>query len=117
VKLILVTREGGQVKADMYFNVLKLAEKHGPEAAVEFANFEAANVAAVKALVETENIDCDLRLTRTMDVYLDEEHAKSVVVNYRQLVKAGIANLEDVMFQRGERAEAVSRSLFSFVEL
>lgn len=42
---------------------------------------------------------------------------KAVEANYRQLVKAGIASLEDVMFQRGEPAEAVSRSLVSLIEL
>ncbi len=71
-KLIPIIPQGGQVKTYRYSNIFKLAEKYGPEAAVEFASFEAANVAPVKALVEKENIDCDFHPTRTMDVYLDE---------------------------------------------
>jgi hypothetical protein len=87
--------------------VLNLSQKYGTQQAVEFANFEAANVRAVKTLIEKEKIDCDFHLTRSMDVYLDASHAKVVEEGYYELQRQGVANLQDVMFQCGEKAEEV----------
>jgi len=75
--------------------VLNLSQKYGTQQAVEFANFEAANVRAVNTL------------TRSMDVYLDASHAKVVEEGYYELQRQGVANLQDVMFQCGEKAEEV----------
>ncbi|KAL3418561.1 FAD dependent oxidoreductase superfamily protein [Phlyctema vagabunda] len=101
-------RNGGHLKPDVYFNVLKYSHQYGAENAAEVARFEAANIPAVKDLVEKENIDCDFHLTRAIDVCLDEEQAKETITSYRELVKIGIAPLGDVHFIDGQNAERVT---------
>ncbi|KUJ16406.1 FAD dependent oxidoreductase superfamily [Mollisia scopiformis] len=112
-------RNGGHIKPDLYFNILRYSQKYGPENAAEFAKFEAANVLAVKDLVEKEGIDCDYHLTRAVDVYLDPAHAKQTEASYRELQKTGLATLSDVQFVTGENAESLSgvkgaKACFSF---
>jgi hypothetical protein len=102
---------GGHLKPDLYFNILKYSKKYGAENAAEFARFEAANVLAVKELVEREKIDCDYHLTRAVDVYLNENHAKETEAAYKELVKAGVASLGDVQFQAQKNAEIVSEGV------
>ena len=80
----------------------------GIDAAAELATFEAANVYAVKDLVESENLDCDFQLTRSLDVYLDEKHAKETEAAYRKLVEAGVADLHDTAFIGEKDAQRVS---------
>ena len=99
------------MKPDLYFNILKYSQKYGAENAAEFARFEAANIPAVKELVEKENIDCDFHLTRAIDVYLDEAQAKETEASYRELVRMGVASLGDVHFIDGKSTERVSNSM------
>lgn len=92
----------------MYYNILKYTEKYGAAHAAAFARFEAANVLAVKELVDRERIDCDFVLTRALDVYLDKAHAKSTYAAYQELRRIGVADLGDVHYMEGPDAEAVS---------
>ena len=85
---------------------------YGVEAAAELAAFEAANVYAVKNLVESEGLDCDFQLTRAVDVYLDAQHAKETENAWRNLKEQGVVNLSDVAFTLGEDAKRVSHFLF-----
>lgn len=94
----------------MYYNILKYTKKYGADNAAAFARFEASNVLAVKELVERESIDCDFVLTRAIDVYLDEAHAKSTHAAYQELRRVGAADLGDVHYVQGPDAEAVSCS-------
>lgn len=95
------------MKPDVYYNILKYTKKYGAEAAASFARFEAANVIAVKELIEKEGIDCDFILTRAIDAYLDAEHAKATEDAYRELMRIGVADLGDVQLVHGEKAEKV----------
>lgn len=52
-----------------------MLQKHGAEAVAEIAIFEMAHVKAIKDLVEKEQIDCDLVLTRALHVTRDEDMA------------------------------------------
>jgi hypothetical protein len=79
----------------------------GEKMAVEIAKFETAQLFALKALVERENIDCDFHLTRAFDVYLDASHAKQTEEAYRKLVQAGVLDLKDVQFMPKRDAERV----------
>lgn len=103
-----LTVSGGHIKPDVYYNILKYTEKYGMADAAAFARFEAANVLAVKELVELERIDCDFVLTRALDVYLDEEHARSTHATYQELRRIGVADLGDIHYTEGLNAEAVS---------
>lgn len=62
--------------------------------------------------MEKENIQCDLNLTRTIDVYLDEDHAKAIEASYRELVKIGLS-LPDIQFTPERDAERVSEPQLS----
>jgi len=83
----------------------------GIEAAAELAAFESANVYAVKDLVESEGLDCDFQLTRSLDVYLDKKHAMETEAAYRKLVEAGVADLHDTAFIPEKDAERVRMSM------
>lgn len=92
----------------MYYNILEYTKKYGAANAAAFARFEAANVLAVKELVEREKIDCDFVLTRALDVYLDEDHARSTYATYQELRRIGVADIDDIHYMEGPDAEAVS---------
>lgn len=91
----------------MYYNILKYTKKYGSENAAAFARFEAANIFAVKDMVEKENIDCDFVLTRAVDVYLDKAHAEATYEAYQELRRIGVADLGDIHYLEGPNAETV----------
>ncbi|KAH8668884.1 FAD dependent oxidoreductase [Xylariales sp. PMI_506] len=101
-------RNGGHCKPDVYFNIYKYTKDYGAENAAAVADFEAANVYALKNLVENEGIECDFALTRAIDVYLDEEHAKATEDAYRKLLEVGKKDLSDVHMLKGKDAEEYS---------
>ncbi|KAI5458905.1 FAD dependent oxidoreductase-domain-containing protein [Mariannaea sp. PMI_226] len=101
-------RNGGHVKPDTYFNAPKYTKLYGAEAAAELVAFEVSHVLAIKDLVESEDLDCDFHLTRSIDVYLDSEHAKQTEAAYRDLVKSSTVNMRDVAFTSAKDAERVS---------
>ena len=72
------------------------------------AVFEADHVEAIKALVEKENIDCDLVITRAMDIQFKTTIRDKLKAGYDRLVKSGVAAVKDVSFTADEKAEAVS---------
>lgn len=82
-------RNGGHLKLGVprYHAMLK---QYGPEVANELADFHLAHIYAIKAIVDKENIDCDFLLTRTFDVFMDEDQAKEQEDMVRDLYKANI---------------------------
>ncbi|KAI1038169.1 hypothetical protein LB503_012025 [Fusarium chuoi] len=60
----------GHVKPDVYNLCSKMASKHGVDAGAEIAEFELANVDAVKNYVLENNVDCDLMITNAVDFQL-----------------------------------------------
>lgn len=94
----------------MYYNILKYTHKYGAEQAASFAKFEARNVLAVNELVSKEKIDCDFVLTRALDVYLDDEHSRATKVAFNELSAIGVADLADIQYTEGEKAEKVRLS-------
>lgn len=82
-------------------------EKYGMEAAAEISNFEIAHVQAIKNLVEEKHIDCDFTLTRTFDVFLDEEHAKKSKDAYDGMVAKGLTSIQDAHYTPAKSAERV----------
>ena len=85
---------------------------YGASAAAEVANFEAANVYAVKELVEAEKLDCDFHLTSAIDVYLDADHARQTKMAWEKLRKENVVELRDVACIFIEDAERVSARVF-----
>lgn len=96
------------MKPDVYFNVPKYIKKYGVKAAVDVANFEAAQVLAVKELVEKEKIDCEFTLTRACDATVHEGLSRETEAAFAELSKSGVANLKDVHYTPRKEAERVS---------
>ncbi len=82
-------------------------EKYGYEAAAEISRFEIAHLEAIRDLVEEEQIDCDLTLTRTFDVFLDEEYAKTSKEAYDNMIRSGITTIKDAHYAPAKQAELV----------
>lgn len=100
-------RNGGHLKPESYSNMHKLVSMLGVEAAADIAEFEAANVYALKDLVEREAIDCDFHLTRALDVYLDHAHAQEMAATYKKFAASRMLNLKDVALTSEKDAERV----------
>lgn len=64
-------------------------ERHGVDAAEEFAAFVDDQIYALKGVVEKEALDCEFELRRSFDVFLEAEEAKEVADRFRSSLKAG----------------------------
>jgi hypothetical protein len=84
------------------------------QAAVDVANFEAAQVLAVKALVEKEKVECDFTLTRACDAILHEDLASDTEKAFRELQSTGAVDLRDVHFTPGKDAERVRMLVLTY---
>jgi hypothetical protein len=84
-----------------------MSAKYGLEAAVELAEFEKAHIPAIKEVVEKENIDCDLQITRAFDVLLTETQSEKVKNDIEALQKAKVS-LRDVQYTPENKAAMVS---------
>ncbi|KAF6517960.1 hypothetical protein HZS61_002038 [Fusarium oxysporum f. sp. conglutinans] len=82
--------------------------KHGIDAGAEIAEFELANVEAVKNYVLDNKVDCDLMITRAVDVQLSEEHNVLLKAGYDRLIKAGVSATKNAFYVDGKYAETVS---------
>ncbi|KAF2157039.1 DAO-domain-containing protein [Myriangium duriaei CBS 260.36] len=112
-------RNGGHIKPDPYYNFAKYERLYGATQAAELAEFETSHVYAVKQLVESEELDCDFQLTRSIDVYLDRDHADQTIEAYRLALKKGAIEMKDVALTTAKDAERVSgvkgaQACFSF---
>ncbi len=103
------------MRPEVYFNIQNYTEQYGGEAAADIASFEISHVQVIKDLVEKEHIDCSFTLTRTMDVFLDEAYTKKAKVAYDELLKTGLASVEDVHFTPEKHAEVVRQHSYLFL--
>ncbi|OBS17642.1 hypothetical protein FPOA_09378 [Fusarium poae] len=101
-------RNGGQLKPDVYNLCSRMAEEHGIDAAAEIAEFELANLEAVKDYVVENNVDCDFMMTQAVDVQLSEEHNSSLKRGFDNLVSAGVSATKRAFYIDGKYAEMVS---------
>ncbi|RAO65216.1 uncharacterized protein BHQ10_001228 [Talaromyces amestolkiae] len=101
-------RNGGHLRPDMYSPMPKFIDRAGIERAVEVAEFEVAHLNAIKSLVEKEKIDCDFTLTRSIDVWCNEEAAIKAKKLYDALVSRNMNYMKDVFFVFGKDAEGIS---------
>jgi hypothetical protein len=80
-------------------------ERHGVEAAIEVVEFELAHVPAIKEVVERENIDCDLNITRSMNVCLDAGRAARVKAVYDEVRSRHLSFVDDIHWSTEKDAE------------
>ncbi|KAL4925386.1 NAD(P)/FAD-dependent oxidoreductase [Aspergillus undulatus] len=101
-------RNGGHLRPDLYGNIPKYIDRYGLEAGAEVANFEIAHVKALKELVAEENIECDLNLTRCMNVYLNDADGEKAKRTYEALVAKGLEYTTDIHYTPQKYAEKIS---------
>ncbi|KAI7759779.1 hypothetical protein LZL87_009102 [Fusarium oxysporum] len=101
-------RNGGHIKPDVYNLCSRIASKHGIDAGAEIAEFELANVEAVKNYVLDNKVDCDLMITQAVDVQLSEEHNALLKAGYDKLVKAGVSATKNAFHVDSKYAETIS---------
>jgi len=101
-------RNGGHLRPDLYGHIPTHIDRHGLERGAEIAEFEAAHVTAIKNVVAKENIDCDFVITRTTDVWCNDDAAQKAKANYDRMVAYGLKYMDDVDFYIGKDAEGVS---------
>ncbi|KAI1024117.1 hypothetical protein LB504_005042 [Fusarium proliferatum] len=86
-------RNGGHVKPHVYNLSLKMASKHGVDAGTEIAEFELANVDAVKNYVLDNKVDYDSMIINAVDA------------GYDKLVNAGVSAIKSVFYVDGKYTE------------
>ncbi|KAI9732058.1 MAG: hypothetical protein M1818_007653 [Claussenomyces sp. TS43310] len=101
-------RNGGHIRPQIYRNVLKHADIFGMKSATEIAEFEAAHLPALQALVEREQIDCDWTPTRTFDLTTDDKIAEYTKSVYDELAKQSPGRMASVLYDGPETAEKAS---------
>ncbi|EAU37763.1 conserved hypothetical protein [Aspergillus terreus NIH2624] len=100
-------RNGGHLRPDFYGHIPTYIDRAGARAGAEIAEFEIANLRALKRFIEEEKIDCDLTLTRSIDVWCNEEAAKKAKAVYDQMVAHNFEYMEDTIFYTGPMAEGI----------
>lgn len=103
-------RNGGHLRPDMYGHIPTFMERAGTEAAEEVALFEVAHLQTIKKLIKKEKIECDFTLTRSIDVWCNEESAKAARQIYDNMTEKDLDYLDDVIFYDEKDAEGVSIS-------
>ncbi|BCR84907.1 NAD(P)/FAD-dependent oxidoreductase [Aspergillus chevalieri] len=101
-------RNGGHIRPDLYGHIPTYIERHGTEAGVELANFELSHVKALKDVIVKEEIDCDLNITRNMNVYLNEAHGEKAKRTYEALASQAHSFVEDIHYTPQKHAEGIS---------
>ncbi|KAL4985439.1 FAD dependent oxidoreductase-domain-containing protein [Aspergillus falconensis] len=101
-------RNGGHLKPDPFNRIATLASQYGLSAAAEVAEFEARHVDAVASLVKRENIDCDLVVTKAIDVMLDEDYAAALKRGHDKLVEGGVEPAKQTRYFGPQEAGKVS---------
>lgn len=101
-------RNGGHLRPDMYGHIPTFLDRAGAEAAEEVACFEVAHLQSIKKLIHKEKIDCDFTLTRSIDVWCNEDAAKGARETVDRMVAKGFDYMDDVIFYDEKDAEGVS---------
>ncbi|KAJ5985470.1 hypothetical protein N7522_012666 [Penicillium canescens] len=100
-------RNGGHCRPDFYGHIPTYMDRAGDRAGAEIAEFEIANLRALKKIIEQEKIDCDFTLARSVDVWCNAESAKKAKVVYDRMVAADFEYMEDAVFYTGEQVEGI----------
>lgn len=104
-------RNGGHLRPDLYGRIPTYIDRAGARAGAEIAEFEISNLRALKRFIEEEGIDCDLALTRSMDIWCNEEAAKKAKAVYDFMVAQRFEYMSDAIFYTGEQVEGVSLNI------
>ncbi|KAI0835361.1 FAD dependent oxidoreductase [Hypoxylon sp. FL0890] len=101
-------RNGGHLRPDLFVAVAARMQARGLAAANQVALFEVANAKALVALIEEENIDCDLQSVTTADTFVDAAEAAKIKKLWDVMLKLDCPTLKDVTYHGPEEAERVT---------
>jgi hypothetical protein len=101
-------RNGGHLRPDFYGHIPTYIDRAGARAGAEIAEFEIAHLPAIKKVIEEENIDCDFTLTRTIDVWCNEEAASRAKATFDMMAAQNFEYMKDAIFYTGKDVEGVS---------
>ena len=77
----------------------------------EIAEFEISTLRALKKFIAEENIDCDFTLTRSIDVWCNEDAAAKAKAVYDMMVAQVLDYMDDAVFYTGDKVEGVGLQL------
>lgn len=97
------------MRPDLYGHIPTYIERHGLEAGAELAKFELAHLKALKEIIFKEEIDCDLNITRNMNVYLNDAAGEKAKRVYQTLAAQGLSFVDDIHYTPQSQAEGVRR--------
>ncbi|KAH7147197.1 FAD dependent oxidoreductase superfamily, partial [Dactylonectria estremocensis] len=100
-------RNGGHCRPDFYGHIPTYMDRAGARAGAEIAEFEIANLRAIKKIIEEEKIECDFTLTRSIDVWCNEDAAKKAEAVYQRMVSENFEYMDDVVFYTGEKVQGI----------
>ncbi|KAK7968914.1 hypothetical protein PG988_007987 [Apiospora saccharicola] len=83
-------RNGGHVKLKTT-SIMSIIKNHRVEVADQFAALVRAQIDALKAIVEKEQLDCEFELRRSYDVFLHADEARELEANWRECLQRGYA--------------------------
>lgn len=78
-----------------YPAIANTQEKFGKEAAAELCAFVDATLHTIKRVIEEEAIDCDFVMTRSFDVFCNQEAADDVKAKFQKMAKDGDELVKD----------------------
>lgn len=100
------------MKPDSYNAISDLAGRFGVEAAAEVAEYETANMRAVKDHIDTEKVDCDFVMTRAIDVQFDKQHQRNLMKAHQMLASSGVESTKRTYCGPDQYAEQVPTLIF-----
>ncbi|RAK81537.1 NAD(P)/FAD-dependent oxidoreductase [Aspergillus fijiensis CBS 313.89] len=100
-------RNGGHLRPDFYGHIPTYIDRAGVRAGAEIAEFEISHLHAMKKLIEEEQIDCDFTLTRSIDVWCNEEAAQKAKTVYDRMRSLNLDYMNDVVFYTGKDVEGI----------
>ncbi|EGD94632.1 FAD dependent oxidoreductase [Trichophyton tonsurans CBS 112818] len=89
-------RNAGHLRPEMYGHASKFISRHGVEAAAEIVKYEISHLQILADVIEREKIDCDFTLTRSLDIYFDQD--------VMDKVRRGVEPLISDSYQQGKYA-------------
>jgi hypothetical protein len=100
---------GGHIKV-LLPSLKRIHDNFGPAVTEKMFSWVTSQMAAMKATVEKEDIDCDLFVTRSFDCYYDSNHASLIKAFLDEQRQAGAKWTQDVQWHEGPNLERVSSS-------
>jgi glycine/D-amino acid oxidase-like deaminating enzyme len=96
------------LKPDVYNLASNVAEKHGTRAGAEIAEFEVANLEAVRDYVRATGAECDFTITQAVDVQLSQQHNTALKARYDKFISDGGDIAKSAFYIDGKDAEMIS---------